>query len=175
MKLIIELSENDYKALKEDGVQNHLALADTIIANSIPYEEPTQGDLISREALKQACSEMVSGSNNSDFIPCPSWNNAMELIDNAPTVNDCPNCEYKLEADYIRSSSSYKELIDLRKFKEENTRPQGEWVRDGVGLFKCSICSRHICTDISNDKPYINFPFCHCGADMRKGGQDAAD
>ena len=43
-------------------------------------------DLISREALKKACSEMVRGSNNSDFIPCPSWNNAMELIDNAPTV-----------------------------------------------------------------------------------------
>lgn len=39
MKRIIELSENDYKALKEDGVQNHLALADTVIANSTPYEE----------------------------------------------------------------------------------------------------------------------------------------
>lgn len=44
-------------------------------------------DLISREALKKACAEMVRGSNNSDFIPCPSWNNAMELIDNAPTID----------------------------------------------------------------------------------------
>ena len=44
------------------------------------------GDLISREDLKKACSEMVRGYNNSDFIPCPSWNNAMELIDNAPAV-----------------------------------------------------------------------------------------
>ena len=35
MKRMIELSENDYKALKEDGVQNHIALADTVIANSI--------------------------------------------------------------------------------------------------------------------------------------------
>lgn len=43
MKLIIELSENDYKALKEEGVQNHIALADTIIARSVPYEE-TQGE-----------------------------------------------------------------------------------------------------------------------------------
>ena len=43
MKLIVELSENDYKALKEDGVQNHLALADTIIACSVPYEERPQG------------------------------------------------------------------------------------------------------------------------------------
>jgi len=44
MKLIIELSENDYKALKEDGVQNHLALADTIIARSVPYEERPQSE-----------------------------------------------------------------------------------------------------------------------------------
>lgn len=42
MKRIIELSENDYKALKEDGVQNHIALADTIIAHSVPYEEKPQ-------------------------------------------------------------------------------------------------------------------------------------
>lgn len=60
-------------------------------------------DLISREALKKACSEMVRGSNNSDFIPCPSWNNAMELIDNAPTVEqgyltNCQNCK----SDYSR-------------------------------------------------------------------------
>ena len=42
MKRIIELSENDYMALKEDGVQNHLALADTIIAHSVIYEERPQ-------------------------------------------------------------------------------------------------------------------------------------
>lgn len=43
MKLIIELSENEYKALKEDGVQNHIALADTIIVHSMPYEARPTG------------------------------------------------------------------------------------------------------------------------------------
>lgn len=43
MKLIIDIDESDYMALKEDGVQNHLALADTVIANGIPYEERPQG------------------------------------------------------------------------------------------------------------------------------------
>ncbi len=38
MNRIIELSDNDYKALKEEGVQNHIALADSIIARSMPYE-----------------------------------------------------------------------------------------------------------------------------------------
>lgn len=44
MKRIIELSENNYMALKEDGVQNHLALADTVIARSVPYKEKTTQD-----------------------------------------------------------------------------------------------------------------------------------
>jgi len=46
MKRIVELSENDYKALKEDGVHNHLALADEIIAHSEPYEEKPQDQWI---------------------------------------------------------------------------------------------------------------------------------
>ena len=48
---------------------------------------------------------------------------------------------------------------------------EGEWIKDGVGLFKCSLCSRRICTEISNDKPYIDFPFCHCGAEMKGGAK----
>jgi len=69
-------------------------------------------DLISREALKKACSEMVKGSNNSDFIPCPTWNNAMELIDNAPTV---PMPDFK---------DGYKQaIIDG---KTNFSRPQGD-------------------------------------------------
>lgn len=102
MKLVIELSENDYKALKEDGVQNHIALADTIIACSVPYEERSQGDFISRDYLKQ-------------MIPAPiedEYKYVHQIIDNAPAVElseeaedytsivcgecvlgDCNNCE----------------------------------------------------------------------------------
>lgn len=54
MKRIIELSENDYKALKEDGVENHLALANTVIAYSMPYEERPQGE------YKTACNVLLS-------------------------------------------------------------------------------------------------------------------
>lgn len=46
MKRIIELSENDYMVLKEEGVQNHLELADTIIEHSAVYEEKHQGGWI---------------------------------------------------------------------------------------------------------------------------------
>ena len=78
----------------------------------------SNNDVISREYLEAAfdylcchnCKTCRNFRIEDSFYKCA-------LIDNAPTVNDCPNCEYKLEADYIRSSSSYKELIDLRKLK----------------------------------------------------------
>ena len=110
-------------------------------------------DLISREALKKAISE--NGYSH--------YYEIFAIIDNAPTVNDCPNCEYKLESDYIRSSSSYKELIDLRKFKEENTRPHGKWIEDS-GNIACSHCHTIWL--------YRRTDFCpNCGADMRGGAE----
>lgn len=73
------------------------------------------GDL---DALKKALDEQMNFDEN-------CRDSVFDIIDNAPTVNDCPNCEYKKEADYIRSSSSYKELTELRKFKEEYKNSQG--------------------------------------------------
>lgn len=76
----------------------------------------SNNDLISREDLKKAIENYLA--KRQDVI---IWDvDLFDILDNAPTVNDCPNCEYKLEADYIRSSSSYYELIALRKFKEEH-------------------------------------------------------
>lgn len=52
-----------------------------------------------------------------------------KIIDNAPTVEPCKDCEDRRQAEYIRHSSSWHELQALRKFKEEHERPQGgEWI-----------------------------------------------
>lgn len=148
----------------------------------------SNNDLISREHLRDAfdnlCCHNCKTCRNFKKEGCSFYR--CDLIDNAPPVNDCPNCEYKLEADYIRSSSSYKELIDLRKFKETNTRPQGEWKSLGFAPSRgyawctCSNCGKttKIYLDKDND-------FCciadirnkavaclFCGADMRKGGAE---
>ena len=61
MKYIIELPEYDYKALKEEGVENHLALANILIAHSIPVSN--EGDLISRSDLKQTINKIVDENN----------------------------------------------------------------------------------------------------------------
>ena len=50
-------------------------------------------------------------------------------------------------------------------------RPQGEWELSSIQVvgenwYKCSICGRKIRTSTYHLKEY---PFCHCGAEMRKG------
>jgi hypothetical protein len=52
--------------------------------------------------------------------------------------------------------------------KEE--RPHGEWELSSIQVvgenwYKCSICGRKIRTSTYHLKEY---PFCHCGADMRE-------
>lgn len=82
----------------------------------------------------------------------------VDEIDNAPTV----------EQEVFISAGDYDLFLEgYKQGKKDFARQTGEWVNDGVGQFKCSLCGRAICTSISNDKPYEDFPFCHCGADMR--------
>ena len=50
IKLLVEVDESDYEALRNGGVQSHIALADEIIANGTPI---TEGDLISRSELRE--------------------------------------------------------------------------------------------------------------------------
>lgn len=63
------------------------------------------------------------------------------------------------------------EISDLIKTLEE--RPKGKWLKFGVvGLkacYKCSICGRYAVDNVENNIAE-SCPFCHCGADMRKGG-----
>ena len=59
---------------------------------------------------------------------------------------------------------------------------QGEWIKvkedrmsvdmsgEIVTRYKCSKCERVIATLPS--KLAVYYPFCHCGADMRKGGAE---
>ena len=51
----------------------------------------------------------------------------------------------------------------------EKERPQGEWIIiDDTEKFiaKCSVCGR-----IEDSRRVSEYPFCHCGADMRGGAE----
>ena len=56
--------------------------------------------------------------------------------------------------------------------KKENEPKKGKWIRQAESktMFFCSNCGREI-----NTSPFTrtyNFPFCHCGADMRGDDND---
>lgn len=105
----------------------------------------------------------------------------IKLIDNAPTVKP----EKVLVANVTFDEDKLKELVQtevIDKIKSgelvlKDEIPQGEWVKvkeyrmciDMSGeiatLYKCSECGRMITILPSR---LADYPFCHCGADMRK-------
>ncbi len=120
-------------------------------------------DLISREALKNYARKVMYENNTTNFSLLKVFD---EIIDNAPTVETCANCEDRLQAEYIRHSSSWNELQELRKFKAEYERPQGEWimVKENNISMNCFRCTN--CNFIMNNSCYNYCP--NCGAYMRK-------
>lgn len=104
-----------------------------------------KNDLISREALKKEIA-----SYDREFAP--DW--VLNRIDNAPTV---PSWEQGYEA-------------GLAQGKQD--RPKGEWIKNkGRDLrdnfYTCSICGRTI--NVICGETLADYPYCHCGTDMRKG------
>lgn len=61
------------------------------------------------------------------------------------------------------------QALDLAVKALEEERPQGEWafkdLHNGKIWYECSICGRKI--HIGDKVQLSDFPFCHCGADMR--------
>lgn len=122
-------------------------------------------DLISRKALKEQIKNDYC--KNYCLLPyaenyCPSNCSAryfIKIIDNAPTVNI---------KDQI--AGAYNEGYMCGNKEAEKARPQGEWIIvDDTEKFiaKCSVCGR-----IEDSRMVKDYPFCHCGADMRKGGAE---
>lgn len=70
-------------------------------------------DLISRQALMKEFSDFVRESNNSDFAPTPTWNDAVSLVESMPSAERQGRWE-----------------------KIELSAPSGDYV-----MFQCSECA----------------------------------
>ena len=78
--------------------------------------------------------------------------------------------------DVRKNSASYfaddfaHEWVDRQPTIEE--RKKGEWIEltNTNHTYVCSVCGRML-VNITDGKNMVmkNYPFCHCGADMRKG------
>lgn len=125
------------------------------------YEEAPKGDLISREALKEAISDIELSLTNKRTI--------LNIIDNAPTVEP----DKVLVANVTFDEDKLKEIVQtevIDKIKSgelvlKNEKPQGEWEKIGeIGLaYKCNKCG---------EVSVIPTKFCpNCGAWMKGGAE----
>ena len=115
--------------------------------------ENMNNDLISREALKKALKK---------YKYCGFYDKVIEIIDNAPTVEDFTENDKALAycEGYVRGSH------------EAYIRPQGEWIAEYTESchsllgYQCSICFDYALE--INEYP-IRTKFCpHCGAQMKE-------
>lgn len=128
MKLMIDIPEDTYNDANILIVKD-LPELKRIIANGIPVS--TEGDLISREALRKAFHERIW------YFDKSSWDEANALIDSAPTVSQinifCENADEKAIADM---KEELQKVMDLR--------PQGEYVPiSKLRLMTVEECAGH--------------------------------
>lgn len=120
-------------------------------------KERMSNDLISHEYLKKNWIGIDTPVGYRKVVD-------LEVIDNAPIVST-----YTFEeVEEIRQAT-----ISLVRNSCKNKRPQGEWIvlldDNNIQTCKCSICGRMV--DIAG-REFDKFPYCHCGADMRKEAEN---
>lgn len=88
-----------------------------------------KGDLISREALKEAFANSKHIKEMTDGLDVMEMLAIIEIIDNAPTVE-----AYTL--------LQVKELVEFNQklIDELEERPQGKWIFRSGGYYKCNKC-----------------------------------
>lgn len=85
---------------------------------------------------------------------------------------DCENCKYN-GCIFTALNKTPEEQMQTHE------RHRGQWVKylemGGVfgNKYKCSICGRSVTALANTEAPENSFPFCHCGADMRRDVNDS--
>ena len=173
----------ELKKLREENVNQFLNSKDIILAlieeNIALRKQRPQGDLISRSELTKAINDFYDkffdGCFSSALITYAKG--VDEIIENAqpiePTIK--PICKVKFDKEQLQ------EIVDKAKAEvlASIERPHGEWIKvkeermsvdmsgEIVTRYKCSECGRLIAILTSK---LADYPFCHCGAEMKKGG-----
>lgn len=118
---------------------------------------PDSVRLIDADKLKEELNRIIGEHAYSNAV------NA--IIDNAPTVE-------AFTKEYV--SGAYNEGYMCGNKEAEKERPQGERIETQRGIhvtdYKCSCCGRTVRDDTGYDVA-SDYPFCHCGADMRGGNK----
>ena len=159
---IIDLLETEwgYEGIRED-------ISKLLRENAKPYDD--SGDCISRSELKKAFEEVYPLATNE--MGGVANKQIYDIINNAQTLR-VPTLD-DLQGEYEKGLDDGYDSA-----KERLARPKGEWEFVAVDtvydrfIYKCSECGRVIDVHSREDLKF-SYPFCHCGADMRKGDEDA--
>ena len=103
-------------------------------------------DLISRQAIMKEFADFVRRSNNSDFAPTPTWNDAVSLVGSMPSVQP------------ERKKGKW-EVCDILDYAQ---RPSGR------KILRCPFCG-YLTDEFRSRVDYYHklTHFCpNCGADM---------
>ena len=102
-------------------------------------------EYIEREAVMQKFADHVRRSNNSDFAPAPTWNEAVQIVEDFPAADVRP---------VVRGKWEQKEVFEAKGHVDE------------LQSAFCPVCQRYHTTPYSYY--FTNYNFCpNCGADMR--------
>ena len=93
------------------------------------------------------------------------------LIEKLGIAKDCNDCKHN-EEPYCRWKPDVVDICEAINDAPtiEPERKKGKWIlveeSIKVAAYKCSECGRNVWNDMGYDV-VKDYPFCHCGADMR--------
>ena len=89
----------DDKSWLESTIQPINEAFNMAISALTAQSETHSCDLIDRRALMKEFSDFVRASNNSDFTPKPTWNDAVSLVKSMPPVQPSSSCAHENDQD----------------------------------------------------------------------------
>lgn len=99
---------------------------------------------------------------------------AIKALEQEP-CEDAVSRKALINAFPISDTYTLDDIIATIKFQPSviPTREKGKWIEVtdtefGIG-YKCSECGRFILTESVDGRKLKDYPYCHCGADMRGG------
>ena len=125
---------------------------------------------IPEEVYKTVQDGSYCGSLYEELKAAIPYNPSGDLISRGVAINLLNEAQVEYD-EYYKGLGKAKTIIDnVPTVEVRNNKPkQGEWIKEPNGkttdIYRCSVCKRSIM--LCKGADLTNYPFCHCGADMR--------
>ena len=188
IKLLHRLQDEQFDGIHGDERREALemavrALESNLVKESGDLVQELVNDCISRKAVMKEFSNFVRRSNNSDFAPTPTWNDAVSLVGSMPSAQPethekrtethaCDLINRQVAIDAVVSAmidGADAELVEGVMELLPSAQPQqkkGHWI--GIDDYPYESWECDQCGCVYEKIPSWTPNFCpSCGADMR--------